>query len=160
MVNRMKEDELRRDFKFVEKVAWLMDDKYVIPGTRFRFGLDPIINLFPFVGDVIGYAISMSLVMIMWKNGVSGKVIIKMILNVFVDAILGGIPFLGKILDFTFKANARNVRLLRSHYFDGKHQGSGVGILIFILSLLLILTIIFMVIVWKFCTWAFSLIGL
>ena len=56
-----------------------MDSSFRIPGTNIRFGLDPILGLFPFAGDLIAYGISSVLVLAMVREGASGKVVIKMI---------------------------------------------------------------------------------
>jgi hypothetical protein len=76
----------------------------------------------------------------MAKHGVSRKVIILMMLNISIDAALGGIPILGNYFDFFYKANLKNVRLLKKHYSEGKYQGSGNEIIFFI-ALILILII-------------------
>jgi hypothetical protein len=72
-----------------------MDDKFRIPGTNFRFGLDPILNLIPFAGDVSGFLVSAALLYVMAKNGVSRKVLILMAINISVDAAIGAIPLIG-----------------------------------------------------------------
>ena len=76
------------------------------------------------------YVISGLLVYNMYQHGVSRKVVIKMILNSTLDAIIGMIPLVGTFFDVFYRANDRNVKMLKEHYFEGKHQGSGNGILI------------------------------
>lgn len=128
---------------WVERISRLMDSQFRLPGTDFRFGLDPIINLVPVLGDVSGFVISSALLLSMVKHGVSRKVVIVMVLNILVDAIIGGIPLIGQIFDFYFKANSRNLKLLKEHYEEGKHQGSGTGVLIGIgVALLIIMGLI------------------
>ena len=68
----------------------------------------------------------------MSQRGASRKVVIKMILNSTLDAIIGMIPVVGTFFDIFYRSNDRNVRLLKEHYVEGKHQGSGNGILIFV----------------------------
>jgi hypothetical protein len=111
----------------------------VIPGTNFRFGLDPILNLIPFAGDVSGFLVSAALLYVMAKNGVSRKVLILMAINISVDAAIGAIPLLGQISDFYIKANTRNIKLLKEHYQEGRHTGSGNGIIAILLIVLLII---------------------
>ncbi len=108
--------------KLVKRITKLMDEEFSVGG--FRFGWDPILNLFPVVGDVAGYAISVSLILTMLRHGASGKLVAKMMANASLDALIGLVPFLGWIADFVFKANTRNVKLLVEHYTAGKHQGS------------------------------------
>lgn len=124
--------------QWVERIARLFDDQFRIPGTNFRFGLDPILNLIPVAGDVPGILVSAALVWTMAKHGVSRKVLILMVLNVCVDGLISAIPFIGQISDFYFKANTRNIKLLKEHYQEGRHQGRGTGVLILIFLFLLI----------------------
>ena len=142
--------------RWVEWVSHLMDEQFRVPGTKFRFGLDPILNLIPVVGDLSGFAVSAALVATMAKHGASGKVLTLMILNIILDATVGAIPILGQIFDFTYKANTRNIRLLRSHYSEGKHKGSGKGVITLILIVLIILFILLTFITWKFLEWIIS----
>ena len=142
--------------KWVEWVSHLMDEQFRVPGTKFRFGLDPILNLIPVVGDLSGFAVSAALVATMAKHGASGKVLTLMILNIILDATVGAIPILGQIFDFTYKANSRNIRLLRSHYSEGKHKGSGKGVITLILMVLIILFILLTFITWKLLEWIIS----
>ncbi len=130
-----KEDALSR----IKIMADLMDSRFRIPGTTIRFGLDPVLSLLPVAGSTISYIISAYLVIEMVLAGASGKVAIKMILNILLDAILGAIPFIGVIPDIFYRANNRNFQLLEEHYAEGKHQGSGIGIIITILVILLAL---------------------
>ncbi|TRX60505.1 DUF4112 domain-containing protein [Fulvivirga sp. M361] len=100
----------------VEALSRLLDTKFKFPGTDFRFGLDPIISLVPVIGDVISYAISGLLIVTMYRHGASGKVVRRMVFNATLDAVIGSIPLIGTIFDFYFKANQRNVQLLKEHY--------------------------------------------
>jgi hypothetical protein len=129
--------------RWIESLARLMDSKFGIPGTRIRFGIDPIMSLIPVLGDFITYLISGALIYTMHTQGASRKVVIKMILNSTLDAIIGVIPLVGTIFDIFYRANDRNVKLLREHYYEGKHQGSGNGLLaaIAIGAILLVTTI-------------------
>lgn len=144
------------DFKWIDKISNLLDSKFKIPGTRFRFGLDPILGLFPGVGDMTTFTISSMLIMTMAKKGVSEKVIVLMILNVVIDTIFGAIPILGNIFDFFFKANERNVRLLKKHYQEGKYQGSGKGIIIFTLISLVVIFFVLAFFIFKLIALIFN----
>ncbi|MXV14370.1 DUF4112 domain-containing protein [Hufsiella ginkgonis] len=130
--------------KWVERVSFLLDEQFRIPGTSFRFGLDPVMNLVPFIGDLPGFLLSAALVLTMAKNGASSKLVVLMAINIVLDATVGAIPVIGQIFDFFYKANTRNMRLLREHYLEGKHSGSGKNTLllaILILAGLLVLVI-------------------
>lgn len=130
--------QLNKNLKGVEEIARLMDAKFKVPGTNFRFGLDPILGLLPVVGDATSLAISGGLVLYMIKYGASRKVAIMMLINILLDATIGSIPVLGAIFDFFFKANTRNIKLLKEHYEEGKHIGGATGVLITVAIVVLI----------------------
>ncbi len=134
--------EDRPNLQWVERIARLMDSKYQIPGTRYRFGLDPILGLIPIVGDAASALISGGLIMYMVRFGVSRKVVYLMLLNTVLDATIGSIPVIGWVFDFFYKANNRNIRLLNEHYKEGKHTGSGKGVLITVAVVLVLLIIL------------------
>ncbi|MGB3779890.1 MAG: DUF4112 domain-containing protein [Tunicatimonas sp.] len=117
------------ELKWVDKITELMDSKFRVPGTNLRFGLDPILGLVPGLGDASSLAVSGSLIYYMAKFGASRKLIYMMIGNVVLDATLGSIPILGNIFDFAFKANQRNIRMLKRYHEEGKYRGSGKGVL-------------------------------
>jgi len=119
--------------RWVEQVARLMDSQFRLPGTRFRFGLDPLLGLLPVVGDLSTTVVSVALLMTMFRHGASGAVVVRMALNIFIDTVVGGIPILGNVFDFAYKSNERNVALLRRHYAEGRHAGSGKGLVLLLL---------------------------
>jgi hypothetical protein len=125
--------------RWIESISTFLDNQFRVPGTNFRFGLDPILSFIPFGGSAASFAISAGLVLTMVKHGVSRKVLILMLGNLLLDATLGSIPVLGNIFDFFFKANQRNVNLLKRHYQEGKYTGSGTGIIITLAVALLVL---------------------
>jgi hypothetical protein len=129
--------------RWVDHVARLMDSQFRLPGTNFRFGLDPILGLIPVVGELGTFAISAALILTMVRHGASRKVVVLMVLNVLLDTVVGSIPVLGNLFDFAYKSNERNVRLLRQHYGEGRHQGSGTGLIaVVVLALLGILVLV------------------
>jgi len=135
--------------KWVERIAHLFDDQFTIPGTKFKFGLDPIVNLFPIAGDAAGFLVGTALVLTMAKNGVSRKVLILMMFNLLIDGLIGSIPLIGTVFDFYYKANTRNINLLKAHYEEGKYQGSGIGVLITIMVVLLLFLALFLYLSYK-----------
>ena len=124
---------------WVEKISNFLDSKFRIPGTNLRFGWDPLIGLIPGIGDFAGFVISAILMLYMTRYGASRKVVIIMSLNILVDAMIGSVPFVGTLFDFRFKANKRNIELLKEHYYEGKHQGNGNGIVLTIMIALICL---------------------
>src|SRR5205823_2684247 len=96
----------------VRAVARLMDTAFVLPGTRFRIGLDPLLGLIPGIGDLIGAAISTYIVLVAAELGVSRAVVLRMFLNIAIDTVGGSVPVVGDVFDAAWKANAMNVALL------------------------------------------------
>src|SRR5699024_2419359 len=95
-----------------KRLAELMDSRFVIPGTKIRFGLDPILGLIPGAGDLLSGMLSLYFVIIGARDGASAFVLIRMLLNILVDIVVGAIPLLGEFFDIGWKANLRNARLL------------------------------------------------
>ena len=123
----------------VETFARLLDSQFTIPGTNIKFGLDAIVGLLPVGGDAASFLASSGLVLVMARNGASGAVVARMVFNIALDALIGAIPVLGDLFDVAFKANNRNVKLLRAHYQEGKHRGSGWPIFIVALFALILI---------------------
>jgi hypothetical protein len=124
----------------IEALAKLMDSQFTIPGTQIRFGLDAIIGLVPGAGDFATFLISGYMVMILAKNGASGFVLARMTFNILIDALIGSIPILGDLFDVAFRANQRNVKLMREHYIEGRHKGGSWKLVLpLMLSVLLVI---------------------
>lgn len=143
MANQKREQSIKNQYpelEWAESLTYWMDGVFKIPGTNFRFGLDPIIGLIPYFGDIVGFGVSGLIMTSAVKRGASGKLIMLMLGNVVVDALVGIVPFFGDIFDFGYKANIRNVALLKAHYHENRHQGSAwpflLGIALVLLGLL------------------------
>ncbi len=97
----------------LEALAKLLDIAFVLPGTKIRYGIDGLVGLIPIVGDVIATALSLWLVREARALGAPWHVTARMLGNVAVQGVAGTIPFAGDAFDVLFRANIRNVRLLR-----------------------------------------------
>ncbi len=131
--------EVPDELTWIDNITDLLDSKFRIPGTKITFGLDPIIGLVPYFGEVVSFGISGLLVLSMVRHGASGKVILKMLGNLTIDAITGLVPGLGDLFDVFYKANRRNFKLLEQHQVEGKHEGSGWPILLGVTLVILIM---------------------
>ena len=100
------------DRRKLERLAWLLDSSIPIPGTRFSIGLDALIGLVPFLGDLVGVLLSSSIVGEAARLGASRSVLARMVFNVAVEGLTGLVPLAGDVFDAAWKANQRNVRLL------------------------------------------------
>ena len=101
----------------LERLEWLaniMDTAIVLPGN-IRIGADAVIGLLPGIGDAITTGLSLWIVKEAHALGVPKHVLTRMIGNVAVDAFTGVVPVLGDAFDMFWRANRRNVKLLREH---------------------------------------------
>jgi hypothetical protein len=93
----------------------LLDSAARVPGTSFRFGLDPVLGLVPGLGDVAGAALSGYVVVLASRLGAPKTVIVRMLGNVVIDTVGGTIPVIGDLFDAGWKSNSRNLALLERH---------------------------------------------
>ena len=156
MEQQDKQDSSLRDLDYI---AQLMDSRFRIPGTNIRFGLDPILSLFPAAGNIVSYIISGLLVLQMVRHGASGKLAIKMIFNICLDFLISSIPILGTIFTVGYKANNRNVRLLKDYYGQGFHRGSGLGLLLTVIGVLILLVVVFIFLALMLTVWIVRWLG-
>ena len=99
----------------LDALATLLDTAFVVPGTQIRFGVDVLIGLIPGIGDAITSLISLYVVREARELGASPLVIARMLGNVAIDGIVGAVPLLGDVFDVAWRANRRNIKLLREH---------------------------------------------
>ena len=99
----------------LDAIARLMDSAFTIPGTNVRFGLDAIVGLAPGIGDLLASGVSLYLVHAARQLGAPRHVIARMFWNVFLDTTLGSVPVIGDAFDVLFRANLKNMALLRAH---------------------------------------------
>lgn len=94
-------------------IASLMDDFIRIPGTDVRIGLDPILGLFPGLGDTVASLVGLAIINEAGRRGVPRKVLIAMALNILANTAVGAIPVVGDLFSVWFKSNRRNHELLQ-----------------------------------------------
>ena len=97
----------------LDAIAKLLDVAFIVPGTNFRYGIDGLIGLIPVVGDIITTAISLWIVREARALGAPWHITARMLANVAVDGAVGLVPVAGDAFDVMFRANVRNVRMLR-----------------------------------------------
>jgi Domain of unknown function (DUF4112) len=107
----------------LDALARLLDTAFIIPGTNVRFGIEAIMRLVPGIGDAAASALSCYLLYEAHRLGVPPGIFARMLLNVAIEGIVGVVPIAGDAFDVAFRANRRNVRILRD-YFDGRASGS------------------------------------
>ncbi len=92
-------------------LARLLDSAIKLPGG-YRVGLDGILGLIPGFGDLAGSVASSYIIIESARLGASTTTLLRMVMNVLVESIVGLIPFLGDLFDFVWKANEKNMALM------------------------------------------------
>ena len=110
------DDVVDHDHEDIHRLARLMDNQFVVPGTGIRFGLDAMLGLMPVVGDLAGGAISLYLVGKALRHGAPMPLIARMLANSGIDFAIGSVPVVGDLFDVTWQANKMNVALLDDHF--------------------------------------------
>ena len=101
--------------KELETIANLLDSVFEIPGVRIRFGIDALLGLLPGLGDTASTFASIYILQAATRYGVSRVTLARMTLNIVVDLVVGALPIIGDLFDVYWKANKKNVELLRRH---------------------------------------------
>jgi hypothetical protein len=100
----------------LDMLATMFDTAFILPGTNVRFGVESLLRLVPGIGDVIASALSCYLLYEARRLGVPRLVFARMASNVALEALIGAVPLAGDAFDVFFRANRRNVALLRKHF--------------------------------------------
>jgi hypothetical protein len=111
-------------------VAHVLDDIVRVPGTNARVGLDPIIGLVPFLGDITSGLVSAWIVLEAARFRLPPVVLVRMIMNATLDFVVGLVPILGDLFDLAFKANTRNLELFHRHATDPGASTAGSAALV------------------------------
>lgn len=129
----------------VETLAWLLDNSIPVPATGGRrIGIDALIGFVPVVGDLASAGIGLFVVWRASRLGVPGVVVARMLANSAIDLTVGAIPVVGDGFDMWFKANTRNLRLLRHHLESpgASTRRESVGVAVILLALLAVIVLI------------------
>ena len=121
-------------------IALLMDNFLRIPGTSFRFGIDPLIGLIPGLGDTGSAMVSALALIQAARYGLPKIVLARMAMNILLNELIGIVPVIGDAFSFWFKSNARNHQLIKEHM--GAPRKSKRSDWIFVIGVLLVLGII------------------
>ena len=113
-VSRASPDDVHPRLQRLRRLAWLLDRS--IPLGPYRIGLDPLLGLIPGMGDALGAGMSIIILYDAARLGTPVHVLVRMILNVLVELVIGSIPILGDLFDFAWQANHRNLALVERHF--------------------------------------------
>lgn len=124
----MKENDLLK----LEQLADLMDNRFTLPGTDIRIGLDGLLGLIPGIGDTLSMAVSGYIIHKAREAGMHPLLTSRMVWNVFIDWLIGLVPFFGDIFDIGWKANRKNIALLKEHLKARSYETAKSGHALFI----------------------------
>ncbi len=103
----------------MRRFSWVLDDAFAVPGLPGRrVGLDGVVSIVPVAGDAVGLVLSMVIVVAGVAAGVSIPTIVRMLLHVGLEALVGLVPFVGPVFNMAYKSNNRNVRLIERDLTD------------------------------------------
>jgi len=108
--------ERRAALERLDMLATALDTAFILPGTNVRFGAESLLRLVPGVGDVIASALSCYLLYEASRLSVPRLLLVRMAANVALEGLVGAVPVAGDAFDVFFRANRRNVALLRRHF--------------------------------------------
>jgi len=109
---RRKRQGLEPLFKWL---ALIMDEFIRFPGTKFKFGLDPLIGLLPGLGDTASALVSAFALIQAARLGVPKILLARMSLNILINELVGIVPVVGDAFSFWFKSNVRNYQVIKDH---------------------------------------------
>jgi hypothetical protein len=134
-----KRSELEPLFRWL---ALIMDNFLPVPGTRFRFGLDPLIGLLPGLGDTSSAFISAMALIAAARRGLPKILLARMSLNILINEAVGIVPIVGDAFSFWFKSNVRNYELLKRHTGGAGRSTAGDWIFVALVLALLFLILV------------------
>jgi hypothetical protein len=126
------------------QVSWLLDECIRIPGTEIRFGLDPILGLFPYGGETVATVVGSIIIGQAGQKGLPLRTLVRMGGNMLLNAGVGAIPVVGDLFSFWFKSNSRNYRMLNTYLEsdDGKEHEGGWWPLLLIGSVIVVVILL------------------
>lgn len=104
---------MEHHIKAAETITFLLENRFTF--LKYKFGLDPLLGLIPWLGDFVGLLFSLYLIWIAGQMKLPEEKIREMIRNIIADFLIGVVPFVGSVGDFFFKANSRNLKILKEH---------------------------------------------
>ncbi len=156
LVPRPLSDAQLRQLAWLRHVADLLDNAFVVPGTSYRIGWDPILGVMPGLGDLVTPAFGVLVLLQANRLGVPRLVQVRMVANVAIDFFGGLVPIAGDLFDASWKANVANMRLLERHAYEIRRPTAGDWL--FAAALLVLLAACAIIPLLLFA-WAWHLVG-
>jgi len=144
----------QRSLDALRGFAQLLDSAFVVPGTSYRIGLDPLIGLIPGIGDLLSPLFAIALLWQAKQLGVPRVVQLRMIFNVAVDALVGAVPLAGDLFDFAWKSNTMNMALIERYAFEERRASFGDWLFVIaMIALLIVVAAIPFVVIGALLAW-------
>jgi uncharacterized protein DUF4112 len=123
-------------------LAYIMDEVMRVPGTQFRFGLDPLIGLIPGIGDTSSALVSAFALVQAVRVGVPKVLLMRMALNILVNEVVGVVPVVGDAFSFWFKSNARNYEIIKTHRLGSSAARKGDWLFVIVVLFVLVAVVV------------------
>jgi hypothetical protein len=138
----------------LRKVAHLLDSAFVVPGTSYRVGLDPILGLVPGLGDLVSPLFTIGILWQARELALPRIIQLRMIFNVAIDSLVGAVPVVGDLFDFTWKANNKNMALLERYAQEERTASAADWLFVILMVMLVVLAALipFVIIGWLAAT--------
>ncbi|MGH7871680.1 MAG: DUF4112 domain-containing protein [Candidatus Binatia bacterium] len=120
---------------FVRFLADLLDQRFTIPGTSVRVGLDPILGLIPGIGDALANIAGSAILVVAAQLSVPKIILVRMGLNLAANTLIGAIPIFGDIFSIWFRSNVKNANLLE-RYAASETQRAGLKDWLFVAGII------------------------
>jgi len=154
----------QRDLARLRAITQLFDNAFVVPGTRWRFGVDALFGLIPGLGDIAGALVAVYALHVARGLRAPGAVQLHMLGNIALDALIGTVPIIGDLFDFVFKAQTRNLALLDAwletpHATERRSRRGVVLIPLAVLTVFILLTVLGVWMLYLAFNWLLGLAG-
>jgi hypothetical protein len=141
VVGRSRAERFHAAERRILRMSRLLDEMFVVPGTSFRLGVDPIVGLIPVIGDIAMAFPGAWLILEATRFGIPHVVLGRMVVNLTVDMGIGAIPLIGDVYDLFFRSNARNLDLFRRYALEPEtstrqHKAFFLGLAMFVIGFL------------------------
>jgi Domain of unknown function (DUF4112) len=156
--NNIETTQVLPEFLWIDKMSTLLDNQFTIPFTNVKFGIDFLIGLIPTVGDWLSFGISSIIILAIVRRGVGVGMLFKMMGNITLDATVGSIPILGDLFDLRFKANRRNVAMLKQYYVENPNPPSVKRSFFIVFILFLVVLVAMLFVAFKLTAWLWAVV--
>lgn len=147
-----------------KRMSWILDECIRIPGTKIRFGLDPILGLVPYGGETVASIFGAFILGDAGRKGLPVRTLAKMGGNMMINATVGAIPGIGDLFSVWFKSNSRNYQMMNTYLEseEGEQEAGGwwpLLLIVFVISFVLIMNVIAWIVLTRLILWLTGEIG-